>query len=184
VSGVNYVGGLVGNTTGGTITRAYVSGSVAGAVTVGGLVGNSTDGAISQSFSTGSVSATGNNAGGLVGYNRGGSISQSFSTAAVSGAASAGGLVGTNNAGQVSQSYAAGPVTGTNKPGGLIGSNSGTVTFSYWDTQATGQATSAGGTGLTTAQLQSGLPSGFDPTVWGSQPGDYPYLLWLYPNGP
>jgi hypothetical protein len=45
----------------------------------------------------------------------------------------------------------------------------------------TGQSTSAGGTGQTTAQLKSGLPSGFDPTVWGSSPSinsSYPYLLW------
>jgi hypothetical protein len=44
------------------------------------------------------------------------------------------------------------------------------VTNSYWDVQTTGQFTSVGGTGLTDAQLKSGLPSGFDSTVWGSNP--------------
>lgn len=51
-----------------------------------------------------------------------------------------------------------------------------------WDTQASFQSTSAGGTGETTAQLQSGtLPVGFDPTVWAAKPGIYPYLVWLGP---
>ena len=40
-------------------------------------------------------------------------------------------------------------------------------------------------TGLTTNQLQSGLPSGFDQTVWGQSHdinGGYPYLLALPPQ--
>ncbi|HEY6578573.1 MAG TPA: hypothetical protein VIY09_04570 [Rhizomicrobium sp.] len=35
-------------------------------------------------------------------------------------------------------------------------------------------------TGLTTTQLQSGLPQGFDPTVWAENPkinGGLPYLI-------
>jgi hypothetical protein len=34
-------------------------------------------------------------------------------------------------------------------------------------------------TGLTTVAFQSGLPSGFDPSIWGSDPGindGFPYL--------
>ncbi len=38
--------------------------------------------------------------------------------------------------------------------GGLVGLNDGTVTGSYWDAGTTKQATSAGGIGLTTAQMQ------------------------------
>ena len=59
------------------------------------------------------------------------------------------------------------------------------MTDSYWDTQTSGQTTSAGGTGLTTAQLESGLPAGFDSTVWGSNRRinhGYPYLLALPPK--
>ena len=53
------------------------------------------------------------------------------------------------------------------------------VTNSYWDKQSSGYATSGGGTGLTTAQLQSGsLPFGFDPTVLRATPGLYPSLQW------
>ena len=83
-------------------------------------------------------------------------------------------------------SYATGPVNGvaSSITGGLVGANGGTVTNSYWDPQTSGRTTSAGGTGLTTAQLQAGLPAGFDPTAWGSIPGvSYPYLLWQFPAG-
>ena len=45
--------------------------------------------------------------------------------------------------------------------GGLVGSNNweygeeGTVTCCFWDTRSSGQATSAGGIGRTTAQMQT-----------------------------
>ena len=52
----------------------------------------------------------------------------------------------------------------------------GTATNSYWDTQTTGQDTSAGGSPMTSAQLSSGLPPGFDPAVWRSASGNYPFL--------
>jgi hypothetical protein len=55
----------------------------------------------------------------------------------------------------------------------------------YWDIDSSGQSTGCGGTctgvtGLTTAQFQSGLPSGFDPAVWAqsaSVNNGYPYLI-------
>jgi hypothetical protein len=55
--------------------------------------------------------------------------------------------------------------------------NAGSVTSSYWDTQTSGQLNSAGGAGLTTAQLKAALPLGFTPAVWGIIPKvTYPYL--------
>jgi hypothetical protein len=56
-------------------------------------------------------------------------------------------------------------VTGTTDVGGLLGIGAGSVTMSYWDTQATGQSAGVGSegpggtfsaTGLTTAQMQNG----------------------------
>ena len=41
--------------------------------------------------------------------------------------------------------------------------------------QTTGQLTSAGGTGLNTAELANGLPAGFDPSIW--RHGSYPQLV-------
>jgi VCBS repeat-containing protein len=60
-----------------------------------------------------------------------------------------------------------------------VGSGAGTVAVSYWDAQTTHRSTSAGGTGLTTAELTSGtLPDGFDPTKWFATAGQYPELSW------
>jgi len=48
-----------------------------------------------------------------------------------------------------------GSVSGASGVGGLVGENYGTVTNSFWNTTTSGQTTSAGGTGLTTAQMMS-----------------------------
>ena len=51
------------------------------------------------------------------------------------------------------------------------------MTSSYWDTQTTGQSTSAGGAPATTQYLTSGsLPTGFDPGIWSATAGQYPTL--------
>jgi hypothetical protein len=66
-----------------------------------------------------------------------------------------GGLVGLSSKGTVSNSYSTGSVTGNDDVGGLVGANwDGTVTNSFWDTETSGQATSDGGTGKTTAEMQ------------------------------
>src|SRR5262249_23699712 len=170
----------------------FATGAVAGGngSTVGGLVALNA-GTIVQSFATGAVTGgDGSTVAGLVAVNTGfptglnatlvalngpaavaasGVIRQSYSTGAVTGGANStvGGLVG-DNSGTIDQTYATGRVTGGagSTLGGLIAVNSGdpgSVTSSYWDKQATGQNASAAGTGLTTPQLSSGLPAGFDP---------------------
>ena len=54
----------------------------------------------------------------------------------------------------MSDSYSTGSVTGSTNVGGLIGRNAGTESNSFWDTETSGQATSDGGTGKTTAEMQ------------------------------
>jgi len=171
--------GLLAGTNAGTITNAYATGSVTGDV-AGMLVGYN-DGSISSAYASGTVNGS-LRIGGLVGYNHAGTITNAFSTSTVTGAAGAqyvGGLVG-DNGGTITAAYAAGAVSagsGASSVGGLVGNNTGTVTYGYWDTQATGQSSSAAGTGLTTAQLQSALPAGFDPSAWGIVAGTtYPFL--------
>ena len=97
-----------------------------------------------------------------------------------------GGLVG-SNFNEIIDSYSTGAVSGPAYIGGLVGSYytgfhaTAEVVNSYWDTQSSGQGGSAAGTPKTTIALQSGLPTGFDPTVWGSNStinNGYPYLLW------
>lgn len=134
-------GGLVGENNG-TITRSHatgtVSGSTAGDFSVGGLVGDN-NGLVQDSYATGSVSG-------------------SNQSSAPGDSATLGGLVGFNNGGTVARSYSTGGASfsGPNTPtlGGLVGSNSGSVSGSFWNTDTSGLATSAGGTALTTAQLQ------------------------------
>jgi hypothetical protein len=75
-----------------------------------------------------------------------------YSTGAVVGVLGVGGLVGFSDTSTISNVYSTGAVSGTNSVGGLIGqTNGGSVSNAYWDTQTSGQASSAAGTGITTA---------------------------------
>ena len=151
------VGGLVAYNRSGPITNSYNTGAVSGTFNVAGLVGYLTAGAITNSYNTGSVTGSSNYVGGLTGYN-GDIITNSYSTGAVTGATSSnyvGGLVAYNGW-TITNSYSSGAVvSGGTGVGGLAGFNNGTITNSYWDTQTSVQATSAGGTSLTTAQMKT-----------------------------
>jgi hypothetical protein len=155
--GIN-VGGLVGANLG-IVSNSYATGNMTASLTccVGGLIGFNA-GIVSNSYSTGTV--TGDRCvGGLVGYNGGtdfaATVNNSYSTGTVTGSEWVGGLVGYNaNNGIVSNSYSTGIVTGTSYVGGLVGIDSGAVTNSFWDTETSGQASSDGGTGKTTAEMQ------------------------------
>jgi hypothetical protein len=147
VAGLRDIGGLVGQNFN-VVNNSYATGSVGGVSSISGLVG--TGGGISNSYATGSVSGIGS-VGGLVGD--GGIISNSYAAGSVVGSDNVGGLVG-YNPGAVSNSYAAGLVHGVRDVGGLVGTNSNgaAISNSFWNTTS-GQAASAGGTGLTTAQM-------------------------------
>jgi hypothetical protein len=122
---------------------------------VGALVGDNS-GTVSNSYSTGNVSGhyEYGRVGGLIGDNSG-TVSDSYSTASVTGITYVGGLVGGNYHGVVSNSYSTGTVAGNWSVGGLIGYNGdGTVSNSFWDIETSGQATSDGGTGKNTTEMQ------------------------------
>jgi uncharacterized repeat protein (TIGR01451 family) len=77
----------------------------------------------------------------------------------VTGVQDVGGLVGhaSTNLSEVYRSYSTGVVSGTTNVGGLLGvdlNNNAVIVESYWDTESSGQAGSAGGTGKTTAEMQ------------------------------
>ncbi len=190
------VGGLVGSDSTGDISRSYAAGAITAtsAQDVGGLVGALYSGTtLSQSYATGAITLSGvaDYAGGLVGFSYG-QIKQSYATGSVTagaGSTGVGGLVGANfTGGSIVQAYSVGAVSagaGSAQVGGLAGDNGGSVSDGYWDTQTSGQKTSAGGMPMTTAQLQAALPPGFDPTVWGVIPTQtFPYLLWRFPAAP
>jgi filamentous hemagglutinin family protein len=128
VTGQNYVGALVGQNNGGTLTNVYSTAAVNGRGDTGGLIGLNS-GPVTNAYATGAVSATG-------------PVSGDYSLLAT------GGLIGSNS-GTLLNVYATGPVTtsGDGAPvyvGGLIGFNNGTVTNAY----ATGTVTASGGTSV------------------------------------
>ena len=191
-AGYYYVGALVGFNNG-IITNSYSTGNVSGTVGMaGGLVGKNT-GTVSYSYSTAIVSGV-VNAGGLVGDNWRGTVSDSYSTGNVIGSSCAGGLVAYSNNGTVINSYSTGSVTGYEDVGGMVGRNhEGTASNSFWNIQTSGQTTSDGGTGKSTAEMRdivtfSGagwnictvLPDSTNSTcTWNIVNGvTYPFLSW------
>ncbi|MGH1451360.1 MAG: beta strand repeat-containing protein [Pseudomonadaceae bacterium] len=184
-------GGLVGRIFSGAINQSYASGQVQGSESVGGLVGINGGGAINQSHATGGVSGMGARFGGLVGFNQAGAVNQSYATGDVSSIREVGGLIGWNRS-IVSQSYATGQVSSTaDRTGAFVGLNSGTLTDNYWSTETGGQTngvgdgSSAGITGLTTAQMFDAANfTGFDfAGTWANAENQtIPYLRALAGN--
>ena len=160
------IGGLVG-TSHGTVNECYATGAVAGglySVDLGGLVG-SNSGRVLNCHATGTVTGGDNSRliGGLVGYNTGYHITNCYASGSVTGgdgSYSLGGLVGENSANNfITNCYASGSVTGSEGSyslGGLVGEkDSGNIDGCFWDVNTSGQASSAGGTGKTTLEMQT-----------------------------
>jgi The GLUG motif len=152
-----WVGGLLGYNHHGSVSNCYCTGAVTGGGYVGGMVGSSLAGSVSNCYSTAKVTGRGNAVGGLAGGNFYASISDSYSTGSVIGNNTVGGLLGYNY-GSVSNCYSTGAVAASGTSiGGLVGSSlfSRGVTNCFWDMETSGRTSSARGTGLTTAQMQS-----------------------------
>ena len=179
VTGFGYVGGLMGGSSYGAVSNSYFAGNVTGVFIVGGLVGWNERGSVSKSYSAGSATGV-TFVGGLVGAN-GGNVSDSYSLDSVSGNSSVGGLIG-DNKWTVSNCYAAGSVVGNNDTGGLVGEGTyGDVTNSFWDTKTSGQSTSAGGTGKTTAEMHditTFSDAGWNIIAVGSSGERNPSYIW------
>ena len=134
----------------------------------------------------------------MVGYQPGGTLYSSYATGSITGGKGSyvGGLLGyttqSNEDQEISQSYSTGAVTvgAGGAAGGLVGYGGVVMSSTYWDTTTSGisdlsqgagtPANEPGITGLSTTQLQSGLPSGFNDSFWAESPtinGGLPYLL-------
>ncbi|MHC4356111.1 MAG: GLUG motif-containing protein [Planctomycetota bacterium] len=220
VSGGEAVGGLMGYGGGhwrwgaqdSTIVGCYAITNVIGLERVGGLVGRNDGTTVSGCYSTGSVSGV-EFIGGLVGQNGNwhhvifetifiyGSIDHCYSNCDVTGVATVGGLVGLNCAGEITRCYSSGAVLSSepNRPidskegffGGFVGDSEVGIEDGFWDIEASGLTVSAGGTGKTTAQMQTAatfLEAGWDfvdeaangtEDIWWILEGqDYPRLWW------
>ncbi len=123
-------------------------------------------------------------------------VSNSYTTGNVTGSEGVGGLVGMNGfeeedlqGGNIEKSYATGNVTGKSVVGGLVGFNDdGTVEYSYWDIETTGQEEGIGNeedpdriNGLETDQMTGEDAKGYMDVldfenVWETIENDYPEL--------
>jgi hypothetical protein len=189
-----YIGGLLGLTWNGTVTNCHSDGIVSGNYYIGGLVGYNV-GTVSCCSSACTIDGMRWSIGGLVGYN-GADTQQSYSTGAVFGNIETGGLIG-ENGGTVTECYSTGWLWGTSDVGGLVGYDYdwSQADRCFWDTQTSGQATSAGGTGKTTAEMQTAktfldagwdfvgeTANGTDDIWWILEGQDYPRLWWEESN--
>jgi hypothetical protein len=168
---------------------------------LGGIAG-ANGGTIEGSYATGTVSTKGQalsgTIGGLVGLN-GGTVTNCYAEGAATIVTTeyVGGLVGLTDT-TIADSYSTGTVSGGHGSyvGGSVGydESSGAVSDDYWDTTTSGIANLSQGagniandpgiTGETSAQLQAGLPTGFDPTVWAENPSINNGLPYLIANPP
>lgn len=185
IVGNDTIGGLVGYIDGGLVTESSVSGNITGQNGVGGLAGYNDGGTIEYSLAN--VELEGSiNAGGLAGANiANGIIRNSYARGNVTANENAGGLAGYVPSGTIEMTYSSGAVNGNDNIGGLIGSDGGnnpTIASSYWDVNASGQTTSAGGTGLATGQMTgpsaANNMTGFDFDETWAVTQSYPRLRW------
>lgn len=168
VLGSSRAGGLIGINYG-TLTNSYSIGTVSGGLYVGGLVGDNhyRDSSSNASIIVGhchsecQVFGT-RDVGGLLGRNvatmGSGMVSNCYSSGTVAGDVRIGGLVGTNDGGEVINSYSNGFVSSNvaGSAGGLVGyGEPDRVVNCFWDVETSGQATSAGGTGLMTGEMKN-----------------------------
>jgi len=201
VTGDADIGGLVGHNRGG-LSACYATGEVhCRSSCAGGLVGTNVDGGILDAcYAMGSVTGV-REAGGLVGFLGWGTgrIDDCYATGSVTGTDWVAGLVGyisSSSTATLRCCYAVGSVTGSGRPlGGLVADGGKNVNDNcFWDIQTSGQGMSDGGTGKTTAEMQTAstfLEAGWDfvgetangtEDIWWVLEGkDYPRLWWQLP---
>jgi uncharacterized protein (TIGR02145 family) len=156
ISGRNHIGGVAGYTVNLAIDNCHSSGIInSTGRNVGGIIGGLNNSSAINIYSNMNIIASGNNIGGLVGadyYN--GSISNSYFLGSVIGNQFVGGVTGSvDGTSRVISSYSIGNISGNNSTGGLVGVNTGTVDSSYWNTETSGQSSSAGGLGRTSNEM-------------------------------
>ncbi|MCF8365973.1 MAG: T9SS type A sorting domain-containing protein [Bacteroidales bacterium] len=187
-------GGIAGSVQNGAISNCSAAGTINGYQYVGGLAGNTLSVNIFTSFSYANLSGS-THVGGLVGLLFG-KIANSYARGTITRPSGTevtfGGLAGEFTFESINNCYSTGSVSGpdwfpTDK--GFLGmKQAGTCASNYWDTQTSGQSSSAGQApgeieGKTTAEMQQqGTFANWDFTnTWAINPlynGGYPYLQW------
>ena len=127
-----WIGGIVGVNSGGSITYCYSEGSVSGEYNIGGIAGDNIDsGNIGYCYSTSDLLHTNfmGRFAGLVGYNGPGS--------------------------QVFECYSAGRIADNEVTGGLVSVNDGTVSNCFFDHEKAGTTNSTGGIAKNTGEMMN-----------------------------
>ena len=161
ISADAYIGGICGSCFT-SIKNSYSLGNIVApsAGFLGGLCGVlRINNVCSYSYSLVNINeglnAVGSYVGGLIGaVGNNCRVLKSWARGSVSGSREVGGFVGVND-GSIVDCYSTGFVVGSTNVGGFCGSNNGSITNSVWDTETSGQTTSSGGIGKTTAEMKS-----------------------------
>jgi hypothetical protein len=166
VTGEGNVGGLIGiegnlSVDSSCYSIASVTGTGSASESIGGLIGDQANSTAKECYSSGPVTENSSGSfyiGGLIGLQSAGSAATNcYETGNVAGngATGIGGLIGHQTNANATNCYSCGSVSAGG--GGLIGGQGGSnvVSNCFWDTQASGQAGSAGGTGETTTPMKT-----------------------------
>ena len=158
-SGGCWIGGVAGYSDNySAINNCSVSGSFSQSSVTGGIVGCNDNYSIINNCVNECDFLVGSIIGGITGLNKNSSsVNNCFSMGSITGLDRVGGLVG-NNYGTISNSYSISSIAGDEFTiGGLVGKNYSDIVMinSFWDTQVSGQASSDGGTGKSTAEMQN-----------------------------
>ncbi len=179
-------GALVGQPLNTNVIECYADGDVVSTDRHAGMFGSCFQTNITRCMSKVNATST-QYAGSLAGYFQDGLILDSCGLGVVTGGIDAGGLAGALIA-DAENCYSSGAVSGTSNIGGMVGLVAGTwsTTNCFWDTQTSGQASSAGTeTGKTTSQMyQQATFTGWNFTpITGEWQIDedlsYPELQWI-----
>jgi hypothetical protein len=149
---------------------------------IGSIVGIAEGCEIQRCWSKGGTVSGKRDVGGFVGFS--GRIVNCYCENSVSGGGDVGGFAG--GYGYIENCYSTGSVIAEYYAGGLAGTSAGCgarIINSFWDVNTSGCLYSQGGTGLTTAQMQTivtYVDAGWDFTMlWTIDEGnDYPRLCW------
>ena len=120
------IGGLTGELKNSTATNVYSTADVKGNENIGGLIGDSGGSIVEKAFATGKVTATEGQVGGLIGaMENGGTVKNSYATGDVNGAKFVGGFVGYVAKASITYTfdtvYSTGRANGSEYVGGFVG---------------------------------------------------------------
>ncbi|WP_108944586.1 beta strand repeat-containing protein [Shewanella halifaxensis] len=168
-------GGLIGELDDSKLSQCVASISISSIVTVGGLVGYPINSEIENCIVMGALDADGGStSGGVSGTSFSTKLSNVAAHVNIQSGTAGGGLVGNVSGAysNIDNSFSTSIVRGGNVRGGAFASGANSIaTDVYWDTDTSGLSSSDGGTGYTTAELQSptsnsGIYSNWDPAYW------------------